>query len=108
MSNLPAFKDSTFEAEVIQSEIPVLVDLWAEWCAPCKMIEPAVEKLAEEYAGKVKFGQLNVDENPQVAANYGIRAIPTLLIFADGKVFDSIVGVVPLKRIKDVLDRALG
>ena len=108
MSNLPAFTDANFDADVLQSDMPVLVDFWAEWCAPCLMIAPLVEKLAVEYEGKAKFGQINVDESPNTSANYGIRAIPTLLVFKDGKKVDSIVGVVPIDRIRKALDGAIG
>jgi len=77
--------DASFESDVIQSTEPVVVDFWAEWCGPCKMIGPSLEELAKDYAGKVKIVKLNVDENPAVASKYGIRSIPTLLAFKDGK-----------------------
>jgi thioredoxin 1 len=89
------FTDQNFEEEVIKSDIPVLVDFWAVWCGPCKMIAPIVEQLAEELSGKVKIGKLDVDSNQQTSIKYGIRGIPTLLIFKDGKVVDTIVGAVP-------------
>ncbi len=108
MSNLIAFSDATFDADVLQSEAPVLVDFWAEWCGPCKMIAPMVEKLAVEYEGKAKFGQVDVDACPNTAATFGIRAIPTLLLFKGGKQVESIVGVVPIDRIKKDLDKAIG
>ena len=99
--------DDTFEEEVIKSETPVLVDFWAEWCAPCKMIAPIVEELAEELDGKVKFAKLDVDANPKTATSYGIRGIPTLLIFNGGKPVDQVVGAVPKSVLKSRLDEAL-
>ncbi len=99
--------DSTFEVDVIGSELPVLVDFWAPWCGPCRMVAPIVEELAEEYEGKVKFVKLNTDENPQVAGKYGIRSIPTLLVFKGGKPVGQIVGFRPKsdleKRLQEVL-----
>lgn len=91
--------DANFEQEVIKSEIPVLVDFWAVWCGPCKMIAPIVNELAFEYTGKVKVGKLDIDNNQQVAMKYGIRSIPTLLIFKDGKIVDQIIGAVPKATI---------
>ncbi len=99
--------DSTFDADVIGSDLPVLVDFWAPWCGPCRMVAPIVEELAEEYEGKVKFVKLNTDENPQVAGKYGIRSIPTLLVFKGGKPVGQIVGFRPKsdleKRLQEVL-----
>lgn len=89
------FTDSNFDTEVLQSNIPVLVDFWAVWCGPCRLIAPVVEELAGEYDGKVKIGKLDVDNNQQSAINYGVRSIPTLLIFKGGKVVDTIIGNVP-------------
>ena len=99
--------DSTFDQEVIKSDTPVLVDFWADWCAPCKMIAPLVEELAEEYDGKVKFAKLDVDSNPQTAMTYGVRGIPTLLIFSDGQPVKQVVGAVPKSVLKKNLDEAL-
>ena len=99
--------DDTFEEEVIKSETPVLVDFWAEWCAPCKIIAPMVEELAEELDGKVKFAKLDVEENPKTATSYGIRGIPTLLIFNAGKPVDQVVGAVPKSVLKGRLGEAL-
>jgi thioredoxin 1 len=98
------FTDDNFEEEVLKSELPVLVDFWAVWCGPCKMIAPIVEQLAEELSGKVKVGKLDVDTNQQTSIKYGIRGIPTLLIFKDGKVVDTIVGAVPKTTILNKLE----
>lgn len=95
--------DDTFDEEVVNSDVPVLVDFWAEWCAPCKMIAPIVEQLADEYDGKVKVAKLDVDSNPKVAMTFGIRSIPTLLIFKGGSPVDQVVGAVP----KAVLEKRL-
>ncbi|HDL64191.1 MAG TPA: thioredoxin [Proteobacteria bacterium] len=91
--------DANFEAEVINSELPVLIDFWAPWCGPCNMVAPIVEELAEDYAGKLKVCKINVDEAPGVSRQYGIRAIPTLMVFKGGEMVDQQVGVAP----KDVL-----
>lgn len=89
------FTDANFEAEAVNSDLPVLVDLWAVWCGPCKMIGPIVEELAEEYDGKMKIGKLDVDNNQQTAVKYGVRSIPTVLILKGGEVKDTIIGAVP-------------
>ena len=99
--------DDSFEEDVLKAKIPVLVDFWADWCAPCKMIAPVVEALAEEFDGKVKFTKLDVDSNPKVATSYGIRGIPTLLIFNDGQPVDQVVGAVPKSELKSRLEGAL-
>ena len=99
--------DGTFEEEVIKSEVPVLVDFWADWCAPCKIIAPIVEDLASEYDGEVKFAKLDVDSNPNTATTYGIRGIPTLLIFRDGSPIGQVVGAVPKAVLKHRLDEAI-
>jgi thioredoxin 1 len=97
--------DSDFEQQILQSDKPVLVDFWAAWCGPCRTVGPVVEELAGEYAGKIKVAKLNVDENKETPTKYGIRGIPTLILFKDGQVVDQIVGAVPKSRIKELLDR---
>jgi thioredoxin 1 len=99
--------DETFEEEILKSETPALVDFWAAWCGPCKAIAPVVEELAEEYAGKVKMAKLNVDESPKTPGQYGIRAIPTLIMFKDGKVVDQITGAVSKSHIEQALQKLL-
>ncbi|HTP80848.1 MAG TPA: thioredoxin [Bacteroidota bacterium] len=91
--------DANFQTEVLKSEKPVLVDFWAEWCGPCKMIAPVVEEIAKEYDGKLKVGKLDVDSNQQVSTQFGIRSIPTLLIFKGGKVVEQVVGAVPKRML---------
>ena len=99
--------DDTFEDEVIKSEVPVLVDFWAEWCGPCKIIAPIVEELAGEYNGKVKFTKLDIDSNPEAARKYGVRGIPTLLIFSGGEPVDQVVGAIPKAVLKSHLEKAI-
>jgi thioredoxin 1 len=94
-----------FAREVLQSPVPVLVDFWAEWCGPCKMIGPILDELADEYEGRVKIGKVNIDEQQSVAAEYGIRAIPTLLLFDKGQVADQIVGLRSKRDLKASFDR---
>ena len=101
------FTDANFDQEVLKSNVPVLVDFWAVWCGPCKMIAPFVEELAGEYQGKVKIGKVDVDNNPNISMTYGIRSIPTLLIFRDGKIADQIIGAVPKQAIAQKLDAQL-
>lgn len=107
MGDLTIFTDANFEQEVMNSDIPVLVDLWAVWCAPCKMIEPSVKEIAEDFTGKLKVGKLNIDENPKTATKYGIRSIPTLLFFDNGELKDQIVGALPKKKILDKVESIL-
>jgi thioredoxin 1 len=90
-----AFTDANFDAEALKSDVPVLVDFWATWCGPCKMIAPIVEELASTYEGKVKIGKLDVDENQQTAIKYGVRRIPTVLLLKGGQVVDTVIGAVP-------------
>jgi len=99
--------DDNWKQEVAESGIPVLVDFWAEWCPPCRMIAPSIDALATTYSGRVKVGKLNVDENPIVAQDFGIRSIPTLLVFKGGKVADQQIGAVPQTRIAAMLDQQL-
>ena len=102
------FTSSNFQDTVLNSDKPVLVDFWAEWCGPCRMIGPVVEEIANEYEGRAVIGKLNVDENPEIAGNYGVRSIPTLLIFKGGDVVDKIVGAVPKPAITSKIDAQLG
>lgn len=106
MADLP-LTDTSFETEVLKSDKPVLVDFWAPWCGPCRMLSPVVEELSREYEDKVKVGKLNTDENIQTATRYKITAIPTLLFFKSGKVMDQLVGVHPKTEIKKRLDALL-
>ncbi|MBM3920519.1 MAG: thioredoxin [Sphingomonadales bacterium] len=101
------FTSGNWNEKVLQSDKPVLVDFWAEWCGPCRMIGPIVEEIAKEYDGKAVVGKLNVDENGDIAGNYGIRSIPTLLVFKGGQLVDKIVGAVPKPSITQKIDAAL-
>ncbi len=101
------FTDANFETEVINSDIPVLVDFYADWCGPCKMMMPVVESLAEKYEGKVKVGKVNADDNGAVAAKYNIMSIPSFLVFKNGEVINSITGAVPAAELAKMLDEAL-
>ncbi|MFZ4639428.1 MAG: thioredoxin [Nodosilinea sp.] len=99
--------DATFEKEVLKSEIPVLVDFWAPWCGPCRMVSPVVDEIAQDYAGRVKVVKINTDENPNVASQYGIRSIPTLMIFKGGDKVDMVVGAVPKTTLATTLEKYL-
>ena len=99
--------DQTFESEVIKSSLPVLLDLWAPWCGPCRMVAPVIESLEAKYDGKAKFCRLNVDENPQTAAKYRIMSIPTLMFFKNGEAADTVIGAVPERVLQPKLDALL-
>ena len=107
MSNAKAVTDGEFKAEVLDSSIPVLVDFWATWCGPCQMMGPVIDALAGEYEGKVKILKLNVDENPQTPAQYGVRGIPTLIIFKGGAESERIVGAQPKNNVANALKKVL-
>jgi len=106
-NDVVVLQDATFDSEVLKSDIPVLVDFWAVWCGPCKAIAPTVEELAKQYRGKVKIGKMDVDEHQKVPQQYGIRSIPTLLLFKGGRVVDTIVGVVPRSKLEESLKKAM-
>ncbi len=103
MSTLHEFTDANFQSEVLESDRPVLVDFWAAWCGPCRTIGPIIEDLAEQYDGTVKIGKLNVDENPKSTGSFGISSIPAVLLFKDGKVAETFVGVLPKQRYEKAL-----
>jgi thioredoxin 1 len=106
-NDLVILQDATFDQEVLKSDVPVLVDFWAVWCGPCKAIAPAVEELARQYKGKVKIAKMDVDEHQQVPQQYGIRSIPTLLLFKGGRVVDTIVGAVPKTKLEDSIKKVI-
>lgn len=105
--SLREFTDANFDIDVLQSDVPVLVDFWAAWCAPCRRVGPSIEALATEYEGSAKIGKLNVDENSAAAVNFGIASIPAVLVFKDGQVVESLVGVRPKERYAQALDQVL-
>ncbi len=107
MSAAPPVTDASFKEEVLDHELPVLVDFWAPWCGPCRMVAPVVDEIAQQYEGKVKVVKLNTDENPQVASQYGIRSIPTLMIFKGGQRVDMVVGAVPKTTLANTLEKYL-
>jgi thioredoxin 1 len=105
--NIVEVTDSNFQTEILASKLPVLVDFWATWCAPCRAIAPHVEALAKDYDGKVRVGKCDIDSNPEVATQYDIRSIPTLLVFKDGKVAGQVVGAVPRAKIEEMIKKTL-
>lgn len=107
MSNVVEVSDQSFDAEVIKSAIPVLVDFWAPWCGPCRMIAPVVAELAEEYAGRIKVVKVNVDDNKEAAMRYNVRGIPNLLLFKNGESVDQIVGAVPKQEMINAITKLL-
>jgi thioredoxin 1 len=107
MSATASVTDDSFKAEVLDSEVPVLVDFWAPWCGPCRMVAPVVDEIADQYSGQVKVVKLNTDENPNTASQYGIRSIPTLMIFKGGQRVDMVVGAVPKTTLANTLEKYL-
>jgi thioredoxin 1 len=103
MNDILQLNDDTFEAEVLKSELPTLVDFWAPWCGPCRIVGPVVEELARDYAGRIKVAKMNVDENPKTPSTYNIRGIPTLILFKGGQIAEQIVGAVPKAKIDAML-----
>lgn len=103
--NILEFTDSNWKNEVLDSPVPVVVDFWAPWCGPCRMLLPTIEKLANEFAGKVKIGKMNTDENPEIPGSLRISAIPTVLVVQDGKIVDRLVGVTPEGKFREILSK---
>ena len=104
-TNTITVNDENFDEEVLQSDIPVLVDFWAEWCGPCKVVGPTIEALAADYHGKVKVAKLNIDDNPEATGRFGVRSIPTLIVFKDGKAQEAAVGVKPKGQLAELIDQ---
>ena len=105
--NVQTFTDSNFDSTVLQAGVPVLVDFWAEWCGPCKRLGPTIDALATDYAGKITIGKLNVDDNPNTAFKFQIRGIPAVLLFKNGQVVESVIGLAPKEDLKRVIDKHL-
>ena len=105
--NVIEVTDSNFDSEILKSPLPVLVDFWAVWCAPCRAIAPHVEAIANDYAGKLRVGKLDIDSNPEIPSQFEVRSIPTLLVFKEGKVVGQIVGAVPSAKLEDLIKKAL-
>lgn len=105
--NTLTVSDDSFESEVISSEMPVLIDFWASWCGPCKAIAPIVEEIASAYKGKIKVAKLNVDDNPKTPAKFGVRGIPTLIMFKDGQAVDQVVGAIPKSQLDEMVKKVL-
>lgn len=108
MHHIKELSDQSFETEVLQSASPVLVDFWAPWCGPCRLIAPVIEELATENQGDLTVAKINIDDSPNTAATYGVSSIPTLMIFKNGEVVDRFVGVQPKKRLQDAIEQAKG
>jgi thioredoxin 1 len=107
MSSATAVTDASFDQDVLKSDLPVLIDFWAPWCGPCRMVAPIVDEIATEFEGKIKVFKLNTDENPNVASQYGIRSIPTLMIFKGGQKVDTVVGAVPKTTLSSTISKYL-
>ena len=107
MSSAAAVTDASFDQDVLQCDVPVLVDFWAPWCVPCRMVAPIVDEIAKEFEGRIKVVKLNTDENPNVASQYGIRSIPTLMVFKGGQKVDTVVGAVPKTTLASTISKYL-
>jgi thioredoxin len=107
VGDVKAVTDDSFEADVLKSDVPVLIDFWAEWCGPCRSIGPVVEELAKEYAGRLRVVKMNVDDNPQTPSRYGVRGIPNLILFKGGQVRDQIVGAVPKAHLVKAINQVV-
>ncbi|MEK6531867.1 MAG: thioredoxin [Deltaproteobacteria bacterium] len=105
--NIINVTDANFDSVVLKADLPTLVDFWASWCAPCRAIAPIVDEMAATFIGKIRVAKMNVDENPATPGKYGVRGIPTLILFKDGKVLDQLVGAVPKNQIKDLINKSI-